>query len=195
VCLVEGKDWVAAEQLVKLVPAGSTDRSDVAKAQQRLSAELQRRSAQTAAPTPSSPSAAKAAMPNARPAAPSPGPSATPPPAKDMLAESRRLVLAGKAGDATKELTVAVKADPGNRDLRLALLEAACLARTYETGAAQVAILTPFGDSEAPSKFYAAVVLYETGKTVEARGYLTEAMPRVSGPLVDEYSKKILGAQ
>ena len=41
--------------------------------------------------------------------------------------------------------------------------------------------------------FYAAVVLYETGNEDEARGYLKRAMPRVSGPLVDEYSRKILG--
>ena len=35
--------------------------------------------------------------------------------------------------------------------------------------------------------------VYETGKVDEARGYLKRAMPRVSGPLVDEYSRKILG--
>ncbi len=103
------------------------------------------------------------------------------------------MISAGRAADAQKALSEALTADPDNRELRLALLEAACLARAYSEGAAQVTLVTPFVESEAPSMFYAAVVLYETGKTDEARGYLRRAMPRVAGPLVDEYSKKILG--
>jgi len=109
------------------------------------------------------------------------------------LAESRRLVLSGKAGDAERILTDAVKADPSNRDLRLALLEAACLTRSYKTGLAQIAALEPFGEVEAPSMFYAAVVLYDSGHPKEARTYLELSAKKVSGPLVDEYSKKILG--
>ena len=98
----------------------------------------------------------------------------------------------GKAGDAEKALSEALKTDPGNRDLRLALLEATCLSRSYQKGAAQIALLAPFNEAEAAPMFYAAVVLYETGHGSEARGYLERALPRVSGPLVDEYSKKIL---
>ncbi len=109
------------------------------------------------------------------------------------LAESRRLVSSGKAGDAERILTDAVKADPSNRDLRLALLEAACLTRSYKTGMAQIAVLEPFGEVEAPSMFYAAVVLYDSGHPKEARTYLERSAKKVSGPLVDEYSKKILG--
>ena len=112
---------------------------------------------------------------------------------REVLAESRQLVLAGRAAEARAALADALKADPNNRELRLALLEAACLSRSYRDGAFQVPLVAPFGDTEAPSMFYAAVVLYETGKEDEARGYLKRAMPRVSGPLVDEYSRKILG--
>jgi hypothetical protein len=105
------------------------------------------------------------------------------------------MISSGRATDAQRALSEALTADPDNRELRLALLEAACLSRAYSEGAAQVTLVTPFVESEAPSMFYAAVVLYETGKTDEARGYMRRAMPRVTGPLVDEYSKKILGSQ
>jgi hypothetical protein len=110
-----------------------------------------------------------------------------------VLIEARRLVVAGRAVEAQGMLSDALQVDPGNRDLRLALLEAACLSRAYSEGAYQVQLVSPFGENEAPSMFYAAVVLYETGKTDEARGLMKRAVPRVSGPLVDEYSRKILG--
>jgi protein involved in temperature-dependent protein secretion len=109
------------------------------------------------------------------------------------LAESRRLVLAGKAAEAERTLNDALRADPGNRDLRLALLEAACLNRSYKAAVAQLSLVEPLGDNEGPSLFYAAVALYETGHSKEARSYLGRAMPNVSGLLVDEYSTKILG--
>ena len=121
-------------------------------------------------------------------------PEATSARSRQVLADSRRLISTGKAGDAVPLLTAALKSDPENRELRLALLETACLSRAYDKGAAQVALVAPFGDGEAPSMFYAAVVLYETGKANEARGYFKRAEPRVAGPLVDEYAKKILGA-
>ena len=86
-----------------------------------------------------------------------------------------------------------MQSDATNRDLRLALLEAACLGRAYPTAAAQIPLVQPFSESEAPSMFYAAVVLYETGRVEDAQSYLKRARNRVSGPLVDEYSRKILG--
>jgi tetratricopeptide (TPR) repeat protein len=130
-----------------------------------------------------------------RPPAPAPTPDAAASAARsrDVLIQSRRLVVAGRAVDAQQLLSGALQTDPGNRELRLALLEAACLARAYNEAAYQVQLVSPFGENEAPSMFYAAVVLYETGKTDEARGLLKRAVPRVSGPLVDEYSRKILG--
>lgn len=111
----------------------------------------------------------------------------------EVLAESRKLIAAGKAVEAERTLSAAVNSNPGDRDLRLALLEAACLARVYGVGAAQLPAVMPFADTEAVPMFYAAVVLYETGKPKEAKDYLKRAAPGVSGPLVDEYSKKILG--
>ncbi len=112
---------------------------------------------------------------------------------KRALDESRRLISAGKAGGAVPLLTAALQSDPGNRELRLALLEAACLSKSYPLAVAQVPMSAPFTDREAPSLFYAAVALYETGRGADARGYLQRALPGVSGPLVDEYSQKILG--
>lgn len=113
---------------------------------------------------------------------------------RQVLEESRRLVLAGRAGEAVAMLNNAVAADPDNRELRLTLLEAACLARAYPLAVAQVPVSAPFSDSEAPSMFYAAVALFETGRGADARNFLQRALPKVSGPLVDEYSKKIMGS-
>jgi tetratricopeptide (TPR) repeat protein len=112
---------------------------------------------------------------------------------RQILDESRRLISAGKAGDAVPLLSDALKKDPASRELRLALLEAACLSRSYPLAVAQVPMSAPFTDREASSLFYAAVALYETGHGADARGYLQRALPGVSGPLVDEYSQKILG--
>ena len=41
--------------------------------------------------------------------------------------------------------------------------------------------------------FYAAVALYEVGRRDEARTFLQRARSNVSGALVDEYAKKIMG--
>jgi tetratricopeptide (TPR) repeat protein len=163
VCLVEVKQWPAAEEAASRVPSDQSRRPDVMRAQQKLSAELQR--------------TGKTAR------------------SSEALAESRRLVSAGKAGDAEKLLTAAVNADPRNRELRLELLEAACLSRAYPTAVAQIPLVQPFGGSEAASMFYAAVALFESGRKEEAREYFDRARPSVSGPLVDEYARKISSAQ
>src|SRR5262249_12850064 len=113
--------------------------------------------------------------------------------ANDALVESRRLVKAGRAAEAEGLLLETLKTDPDNRELRLALLEASCLAGAWNRAAEQLTRISPLAESEAPSMFYAAVALYETGRTEEARSLLTRSLPKVSGPLVDEYSQKILG--
>jgi Tfp pilus assembly protein PilF len=212
VSLVEAKEWPAAEEAARGLPVGLDGRADVMRAMQKLLTEQQRRSKEAAgartaaAPKPPPPKEAAPRSGGSRA-----GSSAAPTDAgsgqnksgdagsaslavrnREVLAESRRLVSSGKAGEAEKILTEAVKADPANRDLRLALLEATCLARSYQKGAAQVPLVLPFTDAEAAPMFYAAVVLYETGRGGEARDYFERALPRVSGPLVDEYSKKIL---
>lgn len=203
VCLVEAKDWAAAEQVAARVPARLSGRSDVASAQQKLSFERQRQTtaaADAVAKTTAASDVAARSTPRPQAAAPpasSQKPAAVPPAqvaasSQETLATSRRLVVEGRASEAERVLTEALKTDPGNRSLRLALLEATALSRSYQKGAAQIPLLAPFNEAEAAPMFYAAVVLYETGHGGEARGYFERALPKVSGPLVDEYSKKIL---
>jgi len=115
-----------------------------------------------------------------------------PPRAPEALAESRRLVQARKAAEAEKILLEALKSEPENRELRLALLEASCLSGAWNRGAEQLPRVAPFAEGEALPMFYAAVVLYESGHPKEARTYFERSAQKVSGPLVDEYSKKIL---
>jgi tetratricopeptide (TPR) repeat protein len=206
VALVETGDFGGAEQALPSLSVAAGSRPDVARAQQKLAAEKQRRASSTpaTAPAPAGSRPAPAAS-GAAPAAPPPAPAAqggktvaSAPAAsaatsRDALAESRRLITTGKSAEAVRLLNDALRADPGNRDLRLALLEAGCLSRSYSVAAAQLPLVTPFSDAEAAPMFYAAVVLYETGRDNEARTYFEKAVPRVSGPLVDEYSRKILG--
>ncbi len=111
---------------------------------------------------------------------------------RQAIVEGRRLINASKAGEAERILSQALAADPGNRELRLALLEASCLNRSYTTSIAQVSAVSPFGEGESVSMFYAAVALYEVGRLSEARDLMRRADSRVSGPLVDEYAKKIM---
>jgi len=206
VCLVEGGDRASAEAALKDVPAEQMARPDVAKARQKLAAGDSQRG----------PAVAARAVPQSKtsPASPSnpattPGPASssrageTPghveraqkssPSAAAALAESRRLIKELRASEAARILLEALRSEPGNRELRMALLEAYCLSGAWSRGAEQVALVAPFADGEVLPMFYAAVVLYQTGRLQEARGYMERAAPRVSGPLVDEYAKKILG--
>ncbi len=188
VVMVESGDWAGAEDASRLVPDRIAGRPDVVRARQKLASQRPRLSQAPPAPAPPQQAAGRPS-----PTPPSATAPAAPSSSREVLAESRRLVASGKAVEALRALAEALKSDPGNRDLRLAFLEAACLSGAYSEGATQVALVAPFGDAEAPSMFYAAVVLYETGKTDEARGYMRRAMPKVTGVLVDEYSRKILG--
>jgi hypothetical protein len=112
---------------------------------------------------------------------------------RQVLTDSRRLINSSRAGEAERILSQAVTADPGNRELHLTLLEASCLNRSYATSIAQLPAVTPFGEGESVSMFYAAVALYEVGRLNEARDLMKRADSRVSGPLVDEYARKIMG--
>lgn len=112
----------------------------------------------------------------------------------DILAESRRLLNAGKRAEAEKILTEALKSEPARRDLRLALLEVACLSGDWKTATAQVPLVSPLREGEETSMFYAAVVLYESGRHEEARPYMERVRSKVrSSPYVDYYKEKILG--
>jgi tetratricopeptide (TPR) repeat protein len=156
-------------------------------------ARAQRGSASEGNPAPAPPPTAGPARASAGKApAPEQRPAAQPVDTQQVLRESRRLILASRSGEAVTLLNNAVSADSGNRELRLALLEAACLSRAYPLAVAQLPVSAPFSDGEASSMFYAAVALFETGRQADARNFLQRALPRVSGPLVDEYSKKIM---
>ena len=197
VCLVETGDWAGAEAASKTLSADATARPDVSRASQRLATALAaRRPTRTAgrgegAPAPSSSVSAPALARSAgatRSAIAGPGSRAA-----AALSESRRLMDALKAPEAAKILLEALRSDPDNRELRVALLEACCLSGDWRRGAEQVAFVAPFSEREALPMFYAAVVLYQTGKIQEARGYMERVRPRVSGPLAEEYARKILG--
>jgi len=211
VCLVESGDWASADEAFKLIPAKLMVRGDVARAGQKLAAERQRRGRESAGNTGganSSPESRadrpESAVPASEPAASAKGLAAEKRPSEglfprpsaslpEVLAESRRLVAAGKAGEAEKILAEALRSEPSNRELRLALLEASCLSRAWSRGAEQLAFVSPFAEEEVAPMFYAAVVLYETGRTAEAHSYMERVLPRLSGPFVDEYARKILG--
>jgi tetratricopeptide (TPR) repeat protein len=122
---------------------------------------------------------------------------ATAPPSPDpakALEEGGRLVSAGKARQAEAIFSAALTSSPSSRPLRVALLEAACLAGDWGLGAEQVPRIAPIADAEPVTLFYASVVLYETGKREEARQYLERAKSRLArNSMVDEYTTKILG--
>jgi len=216
VCLVESGDWAGAEAAAKLVPEKLLLRSDVIRAEEKLAAERSRRGRETAgnaggahsspenrrdrpesAPPPAAPAAApKGPAAGAEEAGKKPEENPAPPLSRatpEVLADSRRLVAARKVVEAQEILLEALRSEPANRELRLALLEASCLSRAWDRGVEQLSYVSPFSEEEAAPMFYAAVVLYETGRTEEARKYIESALPRLSGPFVDEYARKILG--
>ncbi len=126
----------------------------------------------------------------------SPPPPVDSPPSRAQadLAESRKLLLAGKAAEAERQIRGIVAADPRRRDARLALLEAACLAKDWSGASEQIPLIAPFRDGEEPFEFYSAVVFFETGRLPEARKHLERARPKImETPYTDYYSKKILG--
>ena len=184
----EATRWV--DKALALDPANEEARTLQASLERPPAAKAQPATATVANPSPAR-GASKAGDVKAPASETRPAPA---PDSRQVLEESHRLISAGRAGTAVPLLNSALAADPGNRELRLALLEAACLARSYDVAIAQLPLSTPFSDSEASSMFYAAVVLFETGRNADARSYLQRALPRVTGPLVDEYSKKIMGS-
>jgi tetratricopeptide (TPR) repeat protein len=190
VALVETRDWTSADAAVAALPAAVADRPDVARSRQKLASA--RPGSRPAAPAGPAPAAAPASAAPA-PAAPAPSAADLAARSREAILQSKRLVAAGKAVEANRLLLDAVAADPKNRELRLALLESATLSRAYPLAAAQLPVVTPFQKDDSASMFYAAIVLYETGKADEAKAYLERAMPNVKGQLVDEYAPKILG--
>ncbi|MCA1734152.1 MAG: hypothetical protein LC732_11185, partial [Acidobacteria bacterium] len=109
------------------------------------------------------------------------------------LAASGVHLTARRYRQAEEVLYAAVRRDPSSRRLRLALLEAATLARDWPTGAAQVKLLEPIEDAEGRYLFYAGVVKYETGQLDEAKEYMRRARTRInSSRYVDDYMTRVL---
>ena len=114
--------------------------------------------------------------------------------ATEVIDRSRALVRDRKFTEAVRELSTAVEADGSSRPLRLALLEAAALAKDWNTASAQLRLLSPLARGEELYMFYASMTMYETGHTEDAKPLLERARPRiVSSPLVDYYVRAILG--
>ncbi|MGH9444114.1 MAG: hypothetical protein ACRD16_17760 [Thermoanaerobaculia bacterium] len=123
-------------------------------------------------------------------------PPASPPPEPPIpeLSEIRQLIVSGRPAEAEKKLLALAATPPVRREIRLALLEAACLAKDWKTATAQLPALSPFREGEEPSMFYTAVVLYETGDADRAKPFLQKALPRIaSTPYTQYYARKILG--
>jgi predicted Zn-dependent protease len=121
----------------------------------------------------------------------------TPPPGPPIpeLSEIRQLIVSGKPAEAEQQLQSLAASQPDRREIRLALLEAACLSKDWKTAMAQLPRLSPFREGEEPSMFYAAVVLYELGDPDRAKPFLQRALPRIaSTPYTQFYAKKILGS-
>lgn len=205
VCLVKASQWNAADSALLKLPQSERTRSDVSRAIDTLNAHLGRKSTPppVTSPAPSASAANTTTAPATRanppagqssPAAPPPVSKPAPSASAAALAQAKTLVAAGKFAEASKVLVPASKADPDNREVRLALLEASSLSRDWRTASAQVTAAAPFKVGEEASMFYAATALYETGHLEEARRMLAPARPRLaSTPLVDYYSKMILG--
>lgn len=110
------------------------------------------------------------------------------------LTSAKKLMSSGRPGDAQRLLRDELARTPGSRELRLAMLEASCLARDWRTGDAQIALVEPFRKGEDRYRFYAAVVLHETGKPEPAKTLMAECAPRLApSPFVDFYVKAVLG--
>jgi hypothetical protein len=156
------------------------------------------KAAQNPAPPPAATAEIAPSVPvssSAPPPPPTPAPAQPTSPAAPTLADARALVLGGKAPEAEKMLRGLVKAQPKRRELRLELLEAACLSKDWKVGVEQVSELEPFQTGEEPSLFYSAVVLWESGETGRARIYALRARGRITPSEYTEfYMKKILGS-
>ena len=91
-------------------------------------------------------------------------------------------------------MRAAVQSEPGNRSLRLGLLEAAVLSKDWQTAASQIPKVTPLAAGEELYMFYSSVALYETGQKQEARPLMERTRRQmVPSPIVNYHLKAILG--
>ena len=200
VCLAELSRWKEAETALASVPAKLRNRIDVKRATQlvsRANEVAKAEAARVAAATRPAPAPASTVAQPRPPQTTTPQTSSSAAPkSADVLEAARRLVRDGKYGEASQRLRSAVVLEPSNRSLRLALLEAAVLARDWRTAASQVSNVTPFTTGEELHMFYASVALFETGRQDEAKTFMERARPRmVPSPMVDHYVRAVLGTQ
>jgi tetratricopeptide (TPR) repeat protein len=195
VCLVRESRWNDADAAFAKLPQTERARTDVLRASDTLA--MHRNPSAPRTIIPSAPAATIPAVtttsqrPPATATAVGPSTAARSP---EILPSAKALVASGKYADAVRILGPAVAADPANRGLHLAMLEAASLAGDWRTAVAQVVPSSPFLSGEEASMFYASTALYENGKTDEARRLMLKARPRLqSTPFVDYYSNIILG--
>lgn len=110
------------------------------------------------------------------------------------LSQAKKLMSANRPVDAQRLLRDELQKTPGSRELRLAMIEASCLARDWRTGESQLGLVEPFRKGEDRYRFYAAVVLFESGKAEPAKTLMAQAAPSLAAsPYVDYYVKAILG--
>lgn len=177
VCLVAGSRWPEAQAILPRIPEHLRNRPDVARAIQTLAGAASMRTTQPSG--------------NAKPTAPVPTAQAD-----DLVELSRRLLQAGRYQDAVQRLESAVQTEPKNREYRLALLEAAVLAKDFRTAASQLPAVGPLNAGEELYMFYASVAMYETGRRDEAKPLMERARPRMEpSPIVDYYMKAVLGGK
>lgn len=114
-------------------------------------------------------------------------------PIAKALTNAKKTLEAGDPSEAQRTIRDALRKTPGSRDLRLAMLEASCLARDWPTGISQLTLIEPFRNGEDRYRFYAAVVLFESGRSADAKPLMTEALPRlVRSEFVEHYAKLVL---
>lgn len=217
------KNEAQADAIATRISEADLERTDVAAAMESWRARMASSSAAAQAPSSSSPASTESET--SAPAEPtSPEPQKATPPATPVagapdvldtparpatgsftgtqdrvsaaLMAAKKLTNANQPVDAQKVLRDELRRTPESRELRLALLEASCLARDWRTGASQISMVEPFRTTEDRYRFYAAVVLFETGRADEAKPIMAEAAPRLaSSPFVDHYVKLILGGK
>jgi hypothetical protein len=114
-------------------------------------------------------------------------------PVSDALARSKKLVRDGDPAEAARVIRDGLRKNPESRELRLAMIEAACLARDWRTAVAQIPVVDPFKAGEERYMFYASASLYEVGRKDEAKPLMKRALPKLMpSPFVDHYSKVVL---
>lgn len=206
----KANEFARADELFDRVPPELASRPDVAEAmsafRMRESSRLEEQAMKELPDEPEVSSEQAPAVPEAAPVKGSEEPvearisaprgSFTSPtdPVAESLATARRLIEENRAADAQLVLRDALRRDPGVRELRLAMLEASCLAADWRTGMSQLLLIEPFRKGEEKYMFYGAVVYFESERLDEAKALMSTALPKLArNPYVDHYARLVAG--